>query len=99
MSDSEQTEGEQLTALGSFEPFPFRHGSRRDTNAGWNMVVLQRCRLQYFLFRPILPSLHRPLGALGSNPPHAGTAFGWCCHQPALKGEVDMSVSEWTEGL
>ena len=31
MSDSEQTEGEQLTALGSFEPFPFRHGSRRDT--------------------------------------------------------------------
>ena len=99
MSDSEQTEGEQLTALGSFEPFPFRHGSRRDTNAGWNMVVLQRCRLQYFLFRPILPSLHRPLGALGSNPPHAGTAFGWRCHQPALKGEVDMSVSEWTEGL
>ena len=31
VSDSEQTEGEQLTALGSFEPFPFRHGSRRDT--------------------------------------------------------------------
>ena len=28
-----------------------------------------------------------------------GTAFGWRCHQPALKGEVDMSVSEWTEGL
>ena len=99
VSDSEQTEGEQLTALGSFKPFPFRHGSRRDTNAGWNMVVLQRCRLQYSLFRPILPSLHRPLGALGSNPPHAGTAFGWRCHQPALKGEVDMSVSEWTEGL
>jgi len=24
--------------------------------------------LQYSLFRPILPSLHRPLGALGSNP-------------------------------
>ena len=37
-------------------------------NAGWNMVVLLRCRLQYSLFRPILPSLHRPLGALGSNP-------------------------------
>ena len=31
VSDSEQTEGEQLTALGNFEPFPFRHGSRRDT--------------------------------------------------------------------
>ena len=31
VSDSEQTEGEQLTALGSFKPFPFRHGSRRDT--------------------------------------------------------------------
>ena len=31
VSDSEQTEGEQLTALGSFEPFPFRHGLRRDT--------------------------------------------------------------------
>ena len=32
------------------------------------MVVLLRCRLQYSLFRPILPSLHRPPGALGSNP-------------------------------
>ena len=31
VSDSEQTEGEQLTALGSFKPFPFRHGLRRDT--------------------------------------------------------------------
>ena len=41
----------------------------RSHNAGWNMVVLLRCRLQYSLFRPILPSLHRPLGALGSNPP------------------------------
>ena len=46
------------------------------TNAGWNMVVLQRCRLQYSLFRPILPSLHRPLGALGSNPPQAVAPFG-----------------------
>ena len=45
-------------------------------NAGWNMVVLQRCRLQYSLFRPILPSLHRPLGALGSNPPQAVAPFG-----------------------
>ncbi len=72
-----EAEGEYLAALDIFEPFPFRHGLRRDTNAGWNMVVLQRCRLQYSLFRPILPSLHRPLGALGSNPPHAGTAFGW----------------------
>ena len=25
MNDSEQTEGEYLTALGFFEPFPFRH--------------------------------------------------------------------------
>ena len=72
-----EAEGEYLAALDIFEPHPFRHGLRRDTNAGWNMVVLQRCRLQYFLFRTILPSLHRPLGALGSNPPHAGTAFGW----------------------
>ena len=72
-----EAEGEYLAAVDIFEPFPFRHGLRRDTNAGWNMVVLQRCRLQYFLFRPILLSLHRPLGALGSNPPHAGTAFGW----------------------
>ena len=45
-------------------------------NAGWNMVVLLRCRLQYSLFRPILPSLHRPLGALGSNPPQAVAPFG-----------------------
>ena len=41
---------------------------------------------------PNLPSLHRPLGALGSNPPHAGTAFGWSYHQPALKGEVANEV-------
>ena len=51
----------------------------------------------------------RHLAALSRSPfvtahaatlsPHAGTAFGWRCHQPALKGEVDMSVSEWTEGL
>ena len=57
------------------------------------MVVLLRCRLQYSLFRPILPSLHRPLGALGSNPPLAGTAFGWSYRQPALKGEVANEVS------
>jgi len=77
VNDSEQTEGEYLTALGFFEPFPFQLLiTFAATNAGWNMVVLQRCRLQYSLFRPILPSLHRPLGALGSNPPHAGTAFG-----------------------
>ena len=44
-------------------------------NAGWNMVVLLRCRLQYSLFRPILPSLYRPLGALGSNPPQAVAPF------------------------
>ena len=50
------------------------------TNAGWNMVVLLRYRLQYSLFRPILPSLYRPPDALGSNPPPAGTAFGrWLC--------------------
>ena len=66
---------------------------RETHNAGWNMVVLPRCRLQYSLFRPILPSLHRPLGALGSNPPHAGTAFGWSYRQPALKGEVANEVS------
>ena len=78
MNDSEQTEGEYLTALGFFEPFPFQLLiTFAATNAGWNMVVLQRCRLQYSLFRPILPSLHRPLGALGSNPPQAGTALGW----------------------
>ena len=67
------TEGEHLVPFCISEPFPFRHGFRRDTNAGWNMVVLLRCRLQYSLFRPILPSLHRPLGVLGSNPPQAGT--------------------------
>ena len=77
VNDSEQTEGEYLTALGFFEPFPFQLLiTFAATNAGWNMVVLQRCRLQYSLFRPILPSLHRPLGALGSIPPHAVAPFG-----------------------
>ena len=64
-----ETEGEHLAALARFELFPFRLLiTFAATNAGWNMVVLLRCRLQYSLFRPILPSLHRPLGALGSNP-------------------------------
>ena len=63
---------EMLTAA-SYSPLSFAYAQQ---NAGWNMVVLQRCRLQYSLFRPILPSLHRPLGVLGSNPPQAGTAFG-----------------------
>ena len=66
---SEWPKGERLGDTKCRDMFPFRHGLRRDTNAGWNMVVLLRCRLQYSLFRPILPSLHRPLGALGSNPP------------------------------
>ena len=79
---------EMLTAA-SYSPLSFAYAQQ---NAGWNMVVLQRCRLQYSLFRPILPSLHRPLGALGSNPPHAGTAFGWSYRQPALKGEVANEV-------
>ena len=48
------------------------------------MVVLQRCRLQYSLFRPILPSLHRPLGALGSNPPFHCGAF-WCSTNTAYR--------------
>ena len=77
VNDSEQTEGEHLAALARSELFPFRLLiTFAATNAGWNMVVLLRCRLQYSLFRPILPSLHRPLGALGSNPPRAGKAFG-----------------------
>jgi len=50
VSDSEQTEGEQLTALGSFEPFPFRHGSRRDTfpargDSFWLVVIQKAPRL------------------------------------------------------
>ena len=66
---SEWPKGERLGDAKCRDMFPLSHGLRRDTNAGWNMVVLLRCRLQYSLFRPILPSLHRPLGALGSNPP------------------------------
>ena len=69
------------------------------TNAGWNMVVLQRCRLQYSLFRPILPSLHRPLGALGSNPPHAGTAFGLVLPPACPKRGGGCECNEQTEGL
>ena len=30
--------------------------------------------------------------------PHAGTAFGWRCHQPALKGEVDASKASRRRG-
>ena len=65
---NKQTKGEWLKAAKCHEMFPLSFAYAQH-NAGWNMVVLQRCRLQYSLFRPILPSLHRPLGALGSNPP------------------------------
>ena len=71
------TEGLTITSEASFFFQPLRLLLRKTHNAGWNMVVLLRCRLQYSLFRPILPSLHRPLGALGSNPPFHGGAF-WC---------------------
>ena len=30
--------------------------------------------------------------------PHAGTAFGWCYRQPALKGEVDASKASRRRG-
>ena len=66
----EWPKGERLKAAKCREVFPLSFAYAQQ-NAGWNMVVLLRCRLQYSLFRPILPSLHRPLGALGSNPPHA----------------------------
>ena len=58
----------QITKCSALLPLSFAYAQQ---NAGWNMVVLLRCRLQHSLFRPILPSLYRPLGALGSNSPHA----------------------------
>ena len=70
LSNEVRLRGNSKTACSDSEPFPFRPLTPFvSTNAGWNMVVLLRCRLQYSLFRPILPSLHRPPGALGSNPP------------------------------
>ena len=43
-----------------------------------------------------------PQSAYADSSPASGGAF-WCSAnsyvKPALKGEVDMSVSEWTEGL
>ena len=40
---------------------------------------------------------HTPFDcSLHSQPlsPHAGTAFGWCCQQPALKGEVGFALAK-----
>ena len=71
----EVPKGVRLKTAECRELFPLSFAYAQQ-NAGWNMVVLQRCRLQYSLFRPILPSLHRPLGALGSNPPQAVAPFG-----------------------
>ena len=71
----EVPKGVRLKTAECRELFPLSFAYAQQ-NAGWNMVVLQRCRLQYSLFRPILPSLHRPLGALGSNPPHAVEPLG-----------------------
>ena len=46
--------------------------------------------------------LFPPQSAYADSSPARGGAF-WCSAnsyvKPALKGEVDMSVSEWTEGL
>ena len=71
----EVPKGVRLKTAECRELFPLSFAYAQQ-NAGWNMVVLQRCRLQYSLFRPILPSLHRPLGALGSNPPHTVEPLG-----------------------
>ena len=81
----------QITKCSALFPLSFTYAQQ---NAGWNMVVLLRCRLQHSLFRPILPSLYRPLGALGSNPPHAVAPFGCSANsyiKPALKGEVGFA--------
>ena len=93
VSDSERSKGEHIKFAKCRKMFPLSFAYAQQ-NAGWNMVVLQRCRLQYSLFRPILPSLHRPLGALGSNPPHAVAPFGCSANsyiKPALKGEVGFA--------
>ena len=56
------------------------------------MVVLLRCCLQYSLFRPILPSLHRPPGALGSNP-LSGQAY---CVELALTKRLPGRGAFWS---
>ena len=41
-NECEWPKGVRLRDAKCREKFPFRHGLRRDTNAGWNMVVLLR---------------------------------------------------------
>ena len=50
---------------------------------------------------PFSVSLHPPLAALNSEPRPGSLLVRFISShiKPALKGEVDMSVSEWTEGL
>ena len=62
---------------------------------------LTHCRSQFSLFLPVLRFASSATGGAQLRTP-AGEPFGavYNSHiKPALKGEVDMSVSEWTEGL
>ena len=68
---------------------------------GWNKVALLTAVRNSPCSCPFSVSLHPPLAALNSEP-RPGSPLERCISshiKPALKGEVDMSVSEWTEGL
>ena len=47
VNDSEQTEGEYLTALGFFEPFPFRHFVPRTLVGIWSSCFAAACNTPY----------------------------------------------------
>ena len=68
---------------------------------GWNKVALLTAVRNSPCSCPFSVSLHPPLAALNSEPrPGSLLECFISSHiKPALKGEVDMSVSEWTEGL
>ena len=68
---------------------------------GWNKVALLTAVRNSPCSCPFSVSLHPPLAALNSEPRPGSLLERFISShiKPALKGEVDMSVSEWTEGL
>ena len=68
---------------------------------GWNKVALLTAVRNSPCSCPFSVSLHPPLAALNSEPRPGSLLVRFISShiKPALKGEVDMSVSEWTEGL
>ena len=97
MNDSEQTEGEYLTALGFFEPFPFRHFVPRTLVGIWSSCFAAACNTPYSArFSPRF-IVHRTRSA--RIPRTRGQLLGWSLYRTQKAPRPGSCRREATEGL